>query len=536
QPNPPFSEKQYPVAPKPFFNLHSLLHLPLSLFSSPPPPNAPMSTSLKFFPTPAAPLPPVSLDYTLTSPEHSFYAVASDWPATVAIDPNLHYPSSSLLMLPQLPTSSSSSQPMPPSTYLPSLLPPPSRQSHTSRSTLAENDTSPTSTFSPYVTDGTFKPGNPRKRSFSRLQEDASWEMNRAGYETLYTISSDISQTISAFPTADSDGLNHSPNRLSTGTTTLPSFNELNRLIDSAGLMVMLFEKAQTKVSIPFVIVNGKYPSVVGRSNPPFSVHFRNLQLDSVDRKLDNQLSSFRYTEKPKMKNPSISSHLARNLSRLSRLGLNWSLTITSFFAMVISILLLIEEEKRTRPAPLSFLREHGNTRITTEQSTVPCAEWRKGPLGPRTLCNACGLIWAKLSRKKAKDQQQGFTLAEQGAAPMENSNHNLRDREPSSGPCSPSTISSNSGLEEGRMLGSSSAQFAARHISSSIGIVERKFRHQPCHTLDHRAQPESSSRNGAHGMTTVSAVEDSYDEDSYEEVDHEEGEGDEEEQVDEEE
>ncbi|ORY01548.1 hypothetical protein K493DRAFT_334925 [Basidiobolus meristosporus CBS 931.73] len=32
--------------------------------------------------------------------------------------------------------------------------------------------------------------------------------------------------------------------------------------------------------------------------------------------------------------------------------------------------------------------------------------EWRKGPLGPRTLCNACGLIWAKLSKKKAKEAQ----------------------------------------------------------------------------------------------------------------------------------
>ncbi|KAI8581625.1 hypothetical protein K450DRAFT_232195 [Umbelopsis ramanniana AG] len=29
--------------------------------------------------------------------------------------------------------------------------------------------------------------------------------------------------------------------------------------------------------------------------------------------------------------------------------------------------------------------------------------EWRKGPMGPRTLCNACGLIWAKLARKKGQ-------------------------------------------------------------------------------------------------------------------------------------
>lgn len=26
--------------------------------------------------------------------------------------------------------------------------------------------------------------------------------------------------------------------------------------------------------------------------------------------------------------------------------------------------------------------------------------EWRKGPLGPKTLCNACGLRWAKQMRK----------------------------------------------------------------------------------------------------------------------------------------
>ncbi|CAO3699864.1 unnamed protein product [Rhizopus stolonifer] len=32
--------------------------------------------------------------------------------------------------------------------------------------------------------------------------------------------------------------------------------------------------------------------------------------------------------------------------------------------------------------------------------------EWRKGPLGPRTLCNACGLIWTKL-RKQEKDKKK---------------------------------------------------------------------------------------------------------------------------------
>ncbi|KAI9264029.1 hypothetical protein EDC94DRAFT_78598 [Helicostylum pulchrum] len=30
--------------------------------------------------------------------------------------------------------------------------------------------------------------------------------------------------------------------------------------------------------------------------------------------------------------------------------------------------------------------------------------EWRKGPLGPRTLCNACGLIWTKLCKQQLDD------------------------------------------------------------------------------------------------------------------------------------
>ncbi|KAI8139846.1 hypothetical protein BJV82DRAFT_672216 [Fennellomyces sp. T-0311] len=33
--------------------------------------------------------------------------------------------------------------------------------------------------------------------------------------------------------------------------------------------------------------------------------------------------------------------------------------------------------------------------------SSTETPEWRKGPMGPRTLCNACGLIWAKLARQQ---------------------------------------------------------------------------------------------------------------------------------------
>lgn len=33
--------------------------------------------------------------------------------------------------------------------------------------------------------------------------------------------------------------------------------------------------------------------------------------------------------------------------------------------------------------------------------------EWRRGPLGPRTLCNACGLVHMKMQRKKKKKAEE---------------------------------------------------------------------------------------------------------------------------------
>ncbi|KIY71024.1 hypothetical protein CYLTODRAFT_419169 [Cylindrobasidium torrendii FP15055 ss-10] len=44
-------------------------------------------------------------------------------------------------------------------------------------------------------------------------------------------------------------------------------------------------------------------------------------------------------------------------------------------------------------------------THTTDQHVCVTCGrtdspEWRKGPLGPKTLCNACGLRWAKSQRK----------------------------------------------------------------------------------------------------------------------------------------
>ncbi|KAK9455337.1 hypothetical protein V1511DRAFT_450567, partial [Dipodascopsis uninucleata] len=38
---------------------------------------------------------------------------------------------------------------------------------------------------------------------------------------------------------------------------------------------------------------------------------------------------------------------------------------------------------------------------VCTECGTLDSPEWRKGPQGPKTLCNACGLRWSKSLKKK---------------------------------------------------------------------------------------------------------------------------------------
>ncbi|KAI5121881.1 hypothetical protein M0805_001087 [Coniferiporia weirii] len=38
--------------------------------------------------------------------------------------------------------------------------------------------------------------------------------------------------------------------------------------------------------------------------------------------------------------------------------------------------------------------------------------EWRRGPLGPRTLCNACGLVYAKMIKKRGQDTRPNSVMA----------------------------------------------------------------------------------------------------------------------------
>ena len=45
---------------------------------------------------------------------------------------------------------------------------------------------------------------------------------------------------------------------------------------------------------------------------------------------------------------------------------------------------------------------------VCADCGTLDSPEWRKGPKGPKTLCNACGLRWAKKEKKRAVGDNGG--------------------------------------------------------------------------------------------------------------------------------
>ncbi|CAJ2499908.1 Uu.00g027610.m01.CDS01 [Anthostomella pinea] len=51
---------------------------------------------------------------------------------------------------------------------------------------------------------------------------------------------------------------------------------------------------------------------------------------------------------------------------------------------------------------------------VCTDCGTLDSPEWRKGPSGPKTLCNACGLRWAK--KEKKRNASGGANAATPGA------------------------------------------------------------------------------------------------------------------------
>lgn len=63
---------------------------------------------------------------------------------------------------------------------------------------------------------------------------------------------------------------------------------------------------------------------------------------------------------------------------------------------------------------------------VCADCGTLDSPEWRKGPKGPKTLCNACGLRWAKKEKKRSGDDGKtdspcgaGNGMASQQPLPM---------------------------------------------------------------------------------------------------------------------
>ncbi|KAI1451958.1 hypothetical protein F4805DRAFT_449242 [Annulohypoxylon moriforme] len=65
-----------------------------------------------------------------------------------------------------------------------------------------------------------------------------------------------------------------------------------------------------------------------------------------------------------------------------------------------VGIAIPIDRDPRTgeKKKKLKIAEEY----VCTDCGTLDSPEWRKGPSGPKTLCNACGLRWAKKEKKKS--------------------------------------------------------------------------------------------------------------------------------------
>lgn len=66
---------------------------------------------------------------------------------------------------------------------------------------------------------------------------------------------------------------------------------------------------------------------------------------------------------------------------------------------------------------------------VCTDCGTLDSPEWRKGPNGPKTLCNACGLRWAKKEKKKSGPTGGNANNGDNGSNPSSGNNtvqHNM--------------------------------------------------------------------------------------------------------------
>lgn len=80
-----------------------------------------------------------------------------------------------------------------------------------------------------------------------------------------------------------------------------------------------------------------------------------------------------------------------------------------------VGIAIPIDRDPRTgeKKKKLKVAEEY----VCTDCGTLDSPEWRKGPQGPKTLCNACGLRWAK--KEKKKNASGGGSAGNAGHGPL---------------------------------------------------------------------------------------------------------------------
>lgn len=69
------------------------------------------------------------------------------------------------------------------------------------------------------------------------------------------------------------------------------------------------------------------------------------------------------------------------------------------------------QEDKKKKPKKP---RTDEGEFVCRDCGTVDSPEWRRGPLGPKTLCNACGLRWAKKNKQATRHSISEFPVPQQ--------------------------------------------------------------------------------------------------------------------------
>ncbi|GAK67929.1 uncharacterized protein PAN0_026c6159 [Moesziomyces antarcticus] len=134
---------------------------------------------------------------------------------------------------------------------------------------------------------------------------------------------------------------------------------------------------------------------------------------------------------------------------------------------------------------------EHHQECLGCQAKETP--EWRKGPMGPRTLCNACGLLYAKISKRKLQEAEAAAKATGRTAEEI------VREREESPGAkqASLEALRAELNVANGARQRASTASFPATSTGVPYG-----YHLEPAatHTSDTCTGPSESTRPTSSG------------------------------------